>query len=106
MTGSSHIMGTGLFKASMTPNKAALGPTSSNTSDTSSLSETFRVLTASDNGVIAGSVSSATGKLLSGLASGTTVNFITWPVVLGSATSKSSGGSPPPNGSSGASLMR
>ena len=35
-----------------------------------------------------------------------TTNFMTWPVVARSAGSKSVPGSPPPNGSSGPSLMR
>src|SRR6266508_360290 len=64
-----------------------------------------RVL-AGPSGVKVGNLSWLGGTLVSLEASGTTVNFMTWPVVAGSAASNSCPGSPPPNGSSGPSLIR
>ena len=45
-------------------------------------------------------------RLVSTLVRRTTTNFITWPVVPGSAAGKSVSGTPPPKGSSGPSLIR
>src|SRR6266545_5960465 len=104
--GWSHPRMTGFPASSRVPSSASLGPTPSRTAESSSFRETRRVAVASPSGVNEGSVSWEGGTLASVDARGTTTSFITWPVVAGSAASKSTPGFPPPNGSSGASLMR
>ena len=69
-----------------------------------SMSASGRVRTGAGSGAIAGSRRNRGGVVGSAPTAGTTRNCMTWPVVSGSAASKSSSGIPPPNGSSGPTL--
>ena len=74
--------------------------------ESSSLSDTWRVLVAAPSAASAGSPSWSGRVLGSGAVAGTTRKRITCPVVSGLAGSKSTPGTPPPNGSSGAMFTR
>src|ERR687898_565322 len=60
-----------------------------------------RVSDSGGRGVMAGSRRNWGGVEASTVVEGTTRNSMTWPVVAGSPTGKSTPGTPPPNGSSG-----
>ncbi len=70
--------------------------------DSSSISATRRTPASAARGAIAGKTTTAGGVLTSGEVADVTRNCMIWPVVSGSAGSKSTLGSPPTNGSSGA----
>src|SRR3989304_5403736 len=78
------------------PRSAARGPTPGRVAESTSFSDTCRVTVAEPSGVNAGRVSWCGGTLVSVEASGATTNFMTWPVVAGSAAGKSLSGTPPP----------
>src|SRR6266511_508845 len=105
VTGAIHGNGTGVPSALTVPSIPSVGA-SSNAVEVSSLRDSRRVTLAGPIGRIAGSRSRSGGTLRSAVVAAVTTNFSTCPVVPGSAGSKSVPTSPPPNGSSGPSLMR
>jgi hypothetical protein len=87
------------------PCRAAPRPARRRSTSTSSRAAPAGGVTVSaGSGAMAGSCRNCGGVVGSGASAGTTRNSMTWPGVVGSATSKSSPGTPPPNGSSGPTL--
>jgi len=108
VTGSSQACGIQFAGATFgspctVPNRVSAGA-SSKDSDISSSNASGRLTVAAGSAAIAGITRNCGGVVGSGASGGVTWNCMTWPVVDGSATGKSTPGMPPPNGSSGPTL--